>query len=76
MVITLPPQLEAVLSEQAQRLGMAPEVLVLDTLREHFLPTSDPLEPRDEWERQLLSMAKDCGVSLTDEQLGREQMYE
>lgn len=76
MVITLTPQLEAVLSEQAQRRGVAPEVLALDALREHFLPASDPLEPRDEWERRLLSMAKDCGVSLTDEQLSREQMYE
>jgi|SRR5665213_1306920 len=33
MVITLPPQLEAILSEQAQRRGMAPEVLALDALR-------------------------------------------
>ena len=76
MVITLTPQLEAVLSEQARRRGLAPEVLALDALREHFLPISGPLEPRDEWERRLLSMAKDCGVSLTDEQLSREQMYE
>jgi hypothetical protein len=76
MVITLTPQLEAVLSEQARRRGMAPEVLALDALREHFLPASDSLEPRDEWERRLLEMGTDCGVSLTDEQLSREEMYE
>ncbi len=76
MVITLTSQLEAVLSEQAQRRGVAPEIAALDALREHFLPESDPLEPRDEWERRLLEMGTDCGVSLTDEQLSREEMYE
>ena len=34
MVITLPPQLEAALSEQARRRGVAPEALALDTLRD------------------------------------------
>jgi hypothetical protein len=76
MVITLTPQLEAVLSERARQRGVTPEVLALDALREHFLPASDPLEPRDEWERRLLGMATDCGVSLTNEQLSREEMYE
>jgi hypothetical protein len=76
MVITLTPQLEAVLSERARQRGVTPEVLALDALREHFLPASDPLEPRDEWERRLLEMGTDCGVSLTDEQLSREEMYE
>jgi hypothetical protein len=41
-----------------------------------FSPASGPLEPRDEWERRLLGMATDCGVSLTNEQLSREEMYE
>ncbi len=76
MVITLPPQLEAVLSEQARRRGVTPEVLALDALRERFLPASAPLEPRDEWERRLLGLAIDCGVSLSDEALSREEMYE
>lgn len=76
MVITLPPQLEAVLSEQARRRGVAPEVLALDALRERFLPAPAALEPRDEWERQLLAAASDCGVSLSDEALSREEMYE
>jgi hypothetical protein len=76
MVITLTPQLEAALSEQGGRRGMAPEVLALDALREHFIPASNPLQPRDEWERRLLEAATDCGVSLTNEQLSREEMYE
>lgn len=76
MVITLPPQLEAILSEQARRRGVTAEVLALDALRERFLPKPADLEPRDEWERQLLGLAKDCGVSLSDEALSREAMYE
>ena len=76
MVVTLTPQLEAVLSEQARQRGVAPEALALDALRERFLPVSAPLEPRDEWERRLLGMAKDCGVSLSNEALSREEMYE
>ena len=32
MVITLPPQLEAALSEQGRRRGVAPEVVALDAL--------------------------------------------
>jgi len=76
MVITLTPQLEAVLSEQARRRGVAPEVLALDALREHFLPASGPLEPRDEWERQLFGAAIDCGVSVPDSALSSDGLYE
>jgi Fe2+ transport system protein FeoA len=76
MVITLTPQLEAVLSEQARRRGTVPEVLALDALRERFLPEVAVLEPRDEWERRLLGMGIDCGVSLSDAALSREEMYE
>jgi predicted DNA-binding antitoxin AbrB/MazE fold protein len=34
------------------------------------------VEPRDEWERQLLKLAKDCGVSLPDSAVGSEELYE
>ncbi len=76
MVITLTPQLEAVLSEQAQRRGVAPEVLALDALRERFLPESDAMEPRDEWERQLFGAAIDRGVSVPDSALSSDGLYE
>ena len=48
MVITLHPELEAALKEQARRQGVAPEALALDALRERFLAAAPP-EPRDEW---------------------------
>ena len=76
MVITLPTDLTAALSEQARRRGVAPEALALDVLRQRFPSVSADLEPRDEWERRLLGLAKDCGVSLSDEALSREELYE
>ena len=76
MVISLEPELETALNSAANELGKDPETLVLKTLRERFLPLSERLEPRDEWERRLLSAASDCGVSLSDRALGREEIYD
>jgi hypothetical protein len=76
MVITLDPALTAALTERARRQGVAPEVLALNTLRERFLEPAAPLEPQDGWERRLLGLAKDCGVSLSDAALSREDLYE
>ena len=71
MVITLGPELEAALHEQARQLGVSPEVLALRALRERFLPFA-ALQLRDEWERGLLEAARDCGVSLPDSALSSE----
>ena len=75
MVINLDPKLAAALQEQAQRQGIAAEALAVSILREKLRPTQLP-EPRDEWERRLLALAIDCGVSLSDEALSRETMYD
>lgn len=44
--------------------------------RVRIIPAATPPKPRDEWERQLLALAKDCGVSLPDSALRRESIYE
>jgi hypothetical protein len=75
MVITLGPELETALNEQADRQGITPEVLAVNALRKHFLPAVAP-QPRDEWERRLLEAASDCGVSLSNEALSSEGLYE
>jgi hypothetical protein len=75
MNIALDRELEVALNEWARRQGIAPEVLALNALRERFL-TPTLLEPRDEWERGLRALAKDCGVSLSNEALSREELYE
>ena len=76
MVITLGPDLEAALNEQARKQGLAPEALALNALRERFLPKAPVVEPRDEWERKLFEAATDCGVSLSHEALSSEGLYE
>ena len=76
MVITLGPDLEAVLSDVARNQGVAPEVLALSALRERFLAHALRLQPQDEWERGLLDATRDCGVSLSDSALSSEGLYD
>jgi hypothetical protein len=76
MVITLDSELESALKALANQQGVAPEVLVLDALRERFLPVDSPIQPQDEWERRLLEAATDCGVALSHEAVSSEGLYE
>lgn len=76
MVINLSPQLEAALSEQARRRGIAPEAMALDVLRDRFLPKVPAVEPQDDWERKLFGAALDCGVSVPDSALSSDGLYE
>ena len=82
MIITLPPDIENALAEQANKRGMTPERLVLDTLREQLMPvTLAPLgvtqvPPYDEWEALLLSVDSPAGVSLSDDATSRESLYD
>jgi hypothetical protein len=75
MVVTLDPQLEAALNEQAKHRGIAPEELALSVLRERLL-VAPILEPRDEWERGLLAAARPWGISLSDAALSRDGLYD
>jgi hypothetical protein len=75
MVVTLDPALEDVLKEQANRQGVTPEELALTMLRDRLLPAPPP-EPRDEWERRLLAAARPWGVSLPDQAVSSEGLYE
>jgi hypothetical protein len=76
MVLTLEPELEAALREQASKQGIAPELLALNVLRQRFLPQLPADFPRDEWERKLRDAASDCGVSLSNEAVSSEGLYE
>lgn len=75
MILTVPPQLESALAEQANRRGVAPAALALDILRRHLLRTAPPT-PIDDWERGLLAAARDCGVSLPDAALSSDGLYD
>jgi hypothetical protein len=76
MVITVAPDLESALNELARRHGVAPDVLANEALRERFLAPARPIQPRDEWERRLLAAGSDCGVSLSNEAVSSEGLYE
>jgi hypothetical protein len=75
MVITIGAELEAALNEVARQRGVAPEVLAVNALQERFL-TVAALQPRDEWERDLLAAARPWGVSLPDWALSSEGIYD
>ncbi|HEV3256398.1 MAG TPA: hypothetical protein VG013_05905 [Gemmataceae bacterium] len=75
MVVTLSPDLEVALNEQARRQGVAAEELALNALRDRFLAAA-PLQPRDEWERDLLAAARDCGVSLPHSAVSSEGLHD
>lgn len=51
----------------------SPERLAAQIAAQEWLKT---FVPRDDWERLLLSIGVDTGVSLTDEQCSRECIYE
>jgi hypothetical protein len=80
VTITLAPDIEEAVLEEARREGTTPESIVLDAVREKLgsrsAATTLAFEPQDDWERRLLAVGTDCGVSLPDEALSREGLYD
>ena len=79
MTITLTPDLEKALTEQARQQGTTPEAFALAVLRDKLRTSSavtPDVPPQDEWERRLLSLAVNCGVSLSNEALSSEGLYD
>ena len=56
--------------------GVTPETLVVEAVRDRFLPKVPLIQPRDEWERKLFEAAIDCGVSVSNEALSSEGLYD
>jgi hypothetical protein len=78
MTITLSEEVERALKARAAKRGTSPDELANQTLKRELLshPTDAGLQPKDEWEKLLLSVPLQTGVSLTDEQVSREAIYE
>jgi hypothetical protein len=76
MVITVSPELETALNKAAQQQGTTPEAVALAALRERFLPAAYDFEPRDEWERTLLSIGRARGVALSNKAISSEGIYD
>jgi hypothetical protein len=47
MTLTLTPEIESALAEEARKQGTTPEVLALDCLRERFVPAAAPAPPAE-----------------------------
>lgn len=76
MVIVISPELEAALNEAARRRGVSPDVLANSVLRERLVAAAPSLNSQDDWERTVLGLATDCGVSLPNSALSSEGLYE
>ena len=79
MTIALTPDLEQRVAQKAYKLGTTPENFILSIIQEEFAaPLSKPpsFEPQDEWERRLLGIGIDCGISLSNEAVSSEGLYE
>jgi hypothetical protein len=76
LVISVPPELEGALNALATQKGVTLEDLVIDVLRDRLGTLSRPIEPHDDWERLILQAGMNCGVSLADEALSSEGLYE
>jgi hypothetical protein len=78
MVVALNPEVEKLVKDEAERTGKTADEIVNDALRRGLVPDyrNQLPPPRDEWEVRLRSIATPAGVSLTNEQLSRENIYE
>ncbi len=80
MNVTLTPDLEQAVVRRARQHGTTPEAVVLDAIREKLgrepPEVTSILEPGDEWEERLLRVGTPCGVSVSDEALSSERLYD
>ena len=76
--ITLPPEIEQTLTQEAEQRGTTLEALAMTKLRMpppiDYRDTLPP--PTSEWHRLLRSAGTPCGVSLTEEQVSRDSLYD
>ena len=76
MVITLPKQLATVIAEPAKQRGVSPETLALEAIRQRYAPSAPTDAEHEAWMRKLFEAASDCGVSLSNEALSSEGLYD
>lgn len=76
MTITLSPEVQAALERESRQQGTTPESLVMAVLCEKFVLSPTALRAEDDWEKLVLGIGTDCGVSLSHEALSSEGVYE
>jgi hypothetical protein len=80
MTIRLSSELEQILQKHADEQHTTPEVLVVEALRERYSSSSHerslPHRPPTDWNAMLQELATHCGVSLSDEAVSSEGLYD
>lgn len=76
MILRLSPELEQVLVRRAQVHGITLEQVILDTLRQSVLLGTNSNQEQDPWMMRLRRLASPAGVSLPEEALSREALYD
>lgn len=76
VTLELDAELEAAIRQVAGQQDSSPESLAISVLRRRFLRHIAMPVPRDEWEQGLLAIGRDCGASIPDSALTREEMYD
>ena len=76
MTIKIGPEQRTMLTTLARELGKTSGELALELLTQRIKAKYSLREPQDDWERQLLALGRDCGVSLSNEALSREEIYD
>jgi hypothetical protein len=81
MTLELSPELESIIADRARLCGTTPESYVEQIVAQHVRQSvSQPIAPLSsssvEKLKRIKAVARDCGVSLSDEQLSREHMYD
>ena len=78
MVVSLRPEIEKAVQRIAQDSGKSPDDVVNEALGRGLLQTFEPIARGggDEWMRRLRSIASPAGVSLSDDAVSRDSLYE
>ncbi len=76
MVIQIKPPLENQIKDEAARQGIPAELLAFNIMNERFSIVPTNSSSHDDWLRLLRSATSDCGISLSDEAVSRENMYD
>lgn len=76
MTIILAPEIERALNEHLPQLGTTPEGFVTEAVREKLASLPPKQMTDEEWIARLRALAVPAGVSLSDEAVSRESLYE
>ena len=76
VTITIPPDLERAMNARAIQTSSTLEQIAIDSLMNAFLGPDSLTIDHDEWVTKLRHVASPTGISLSEESLSREELYD